>query len=246
MSEYKVPIVLNNKDEETIAKEKGYEGKLGKKSEIIVMHILEQLPNIKKLSWIKNKEEQAMYGDIKVTVKETVDYYGEDKDSLNIEVKTGRVYKGADKGCVDVYYKKRNEGMARYKQKSGCESEWVNNMTYDVIVFVCYDEYNNNKGRAYFVYDAYSFLDILRGCLRVQTEFMLGSKDLLLWQWYGKKYEYPFLYEGSPVEGSVVNKSWNNLYETLALNIDLQRFLEQCDLDYDLYHFDIYQMREIF
>ena len=99
---YVYPVVFTGAEQVRLINLKGYT-KIGYKSEIIAKHILEQNPAISSCSFVTGKDNIYL-GDIKVKMRG----YTRKDQARYVEVKTGTLYNGRKKLCIDYKYTLKN------------------------------------------------------------------------------------------------------------------------------------------
>lgn len=136
--EYIYPVVFTGVEQNKLNNLKGF-NKIGYKSEVIVKHILEQNPNISSCSYVTGKDNMYL-GDIRMKMRG----YTRKDQAIYVEVKTGTLYEGRKKLCIDYKYTLKNCPDIEYKQSS--TGAWIN-AKYDMLVVVFSDEiYMINEG----------------------------------------------------------------------------------------------------
>lgn len=133
------PVVFTGTEQNKLDKLKGF-SKIGYKSELIAKHILEQNPSITSCSFIRGKKNMYL-GDIRVRMQ------GYKKDQARyIEVKTGTLYEGRKKLCIDYKYTIKNCPDIEYRQST--TEPWIN-ASYDTWLLSLdldtYLDFNNIK-----------------------------------------------------------------------------------------------------
>lgn len=124
------PVVFTGKEQVKLNSLKGY-AKIGYKSEIIAKHILEQNPAISSCSFVTGKDNMYL-GDIKLKMRG----YTRKDQARYVEVKTGTLYNGRKKLCIDYKYTLKNCPDVEYKQSS--TGAWIH-AQYDIIAVVFQD-----------------------------------------------------------------------------------------------------------
>jgi hypothetical protein len=138
MSKYKYPVVFTGNEQYKLDNLKGF-NQIGYRSEVIVKHILEQNPSISSCSYVTGKENMYL-GDIRFKMRG----YTRKDQAIYVEVKTGTLYEGRKKLCIDYKYTIKNCPDVEYKQSS--TGAWIN-AKYDMLVVVFSDEiYMIDKG----------------------------------------------------------------------------------------------------
>lgn len=124
------PVVFTGKEQVKLNSLKGY-AKIGYKSEIIAKHILEQNSAISSCSFVTGKDNMYL-GDIKLKMRG----YTRKDQARYVEVKTGTLYNGRKKLCIDYKYTLKNCPDVEYKQSS--TGAWIH-AQYDIIAVVFQD-----------------------------------------------------------------------------------------------------------
>ena len=137
------PVVFTGNEQHKLDNLKGYT-KIGYKSEIIAKHILEQNPAISSCSFVTGKDNIYL-GDIKLKMRG----YTRKDQARYVEVKTGTLYNGRKKLCIDYKYTLKNCPDIEYKQSS--TGAWIH-AQYDTLIVVFSDE-------IYMINEGYSLLD---------------------------------------------------------------------------------------
>ena len=132
------PVVFTGTEQYKLNNLKGF-NKIGYKSEVIVKHILEQNPNISSCSYVTGKDNMFL-GDIRFKIRG----YTRKDQAIYVEVKTGTLYEGRKKLCIDYKYTLKNCPDLEYQQSS--TGAWIN-AKYDMLIVVFSDEiYMIDKG----------------------------------------------------------------------------------------------------
>ena len=137
------PVVFTGAEQHKLDNLKGYT-KIGYKSEIIAKHILEQNPAISSCSFVTGKDNIYL-GDIKLKMRG----YTRKDQARYVEVKTGTLYNGRKKLCIDYKYTLKNCPDVEYKQSS--TGAWIH-AQYDTLVVVFSNE-------IYMINEGYSLLE---------------------------------------------------------------------------------------
>ena len=137
------PVVFTGNEQHKLDNLKGYT-KIGYKSEIIAKHILEQNPAISSCSFVTGKDNIYL-GDIKLKMRG----YTRKDQARYVEVKTGTLYNGRKKLCIDYKYTLKNCPDIEYKQSS--TGAWIH-AQYDTLIVVFSDE-------IYMINEGYSLLE---------------------------------------------------------------------------------------
>lgn len=180
----------------------------GTKNEIIVKHLLEQLPDVKSVSEVKRKNENINKGDIRFKYKGNKHY---------MEVKTGRYFDNKYKLSIDCKYVLKDRPNEKYEQSTG--RPWLYALEYDCMAIVF-------SHRVYIIHYAESFLDT------VTEELRANINDSLVKKWYETN-DTP-LFEGAT--GSM--NRYNKKYDTFIMNIDLDYYLEAHNIPHTILEYD--------
>ena len=193
--------------------------KIGYRSEVIVKHILEQSPGISSCSYVTGKDNMYL-GDIRIKFKG----YTRKDQAQYVEVKTGTLYEGRKKLCIDYKYTLKNCPDIEYKQST--TGAWIN-AKYDMIIVVFSDE-------IYMIDKAYRILE------QVQQDVEL------------KRLKAPNLdndwYTIRNIEIAVGLQATTNQvhakYDTWLLSVDLDTYLDIHNIRYKKIGYEIVQIRE--
>ena len=212
------PVVFTGAEQNKLNNLKSFT-KIGYRSEVIVKHILEQNPSISGCSYVTGKDNMYI-GDIRIKFK---GYAGKDQAQY-VEVKTGTLYEGRKKLCIDYKYTLKNCPDIEYKQST--TGAWIN-AKYDMLIVVFSDE-------IYMIDKAYSLL-----------EKVLQDVEL-------KRLHTPNLdndwYTIRNVEIAVGLQATTNQvhakYDTWLLSVDLDTYLDLHNIRYKKIGYEIVQIRE--
>lgn len=198
---------------------KGYT-KIGYKSEIIAKHILEQNPAISSCSFVTGKDNIYL-GDIKVKMRG----YTRKDQARYVEVKTGTLYNGRKKLCIDYKYTLKNCPDVEYKQSS--TEAWIN-AQYDTLVVVFSNE-------IYMINEGYSLLE------KVQRDVELSRlrNTNLDNDWYNiRNIE---IANGLVATTNQVHAK----YDTWLLSLDLDTYLDFNNINYKRIGYEVVQPKRV-
>ena len=214
MQNYK--IILTNEELNNLNSFKGTK-KLGYYGECIMLHIIEQLKDTRRVRHITNKKEQIKLGDIKY--KTDTQHY--------MECKIGRIWNGTYKACIDGKYTyKGSNGTTKYTQQSGCDRPWLYHQTYDSISFIFED-------RVYIISNATTFLDTVREGITEGVE-KYGSKENFNTAWYKQHTDFPI---STGLTGGITDS--NKTYETFTVFVDIEKFCSLHNLQYYCFSYEV-------
>ena len=216
---YVYPVVFTGAEQVRLINLKGYT-KIGYKSEIIAKHILEQNPAISSCSFVTGKDNIYL-GDIKLKMRG----YTRKDQARYVEVKTGTLYNGRKKLCIDYKYTLKNCPDIEYKQSS--TEAWVN-AQYDIIAVVFQD-------MMYMISDGCSLLE------KVYQDVEL------------KRLQYPNLdddwYNIRNVEianGLVATTNQAHAkYDTWLLSLDLDTYLDFNNINYKRIGYEVVRPKRV-
>lgn len=198
---------------------KGYT-KIGYKSEIIAKHILEQNPYISSCSFVTGKDNIYL-GDIKVKMRG----YTRKDQARYVEVKTGTLYNGRKKLCIDYKYTLKNCPDVEYKQNS--TNAWIH-AQYDTLVVVFSNE-------IYMINEGYSLLE------KVQRDVELSRlrNTNLDNEWYNIR-------NVEIANGLVatINQA-HAKYDTWLLSLDLDTYLDFNNIKYKKIGYEVVQRKRV-
>lgn len=198
---------------------KGYT-KIGYKSEIIAKHILEQNPYISSCSFVTGKDNIYL-GDIKVKMRG----YTRKDQARYVEVKTGTLYNGRKKLCIDYKYTLKNCPDVEYKQSS--TEAWIN-AQYDTLVVVFSNE-------IYMINEGYSLLE------KVQRDVELSRlrNTNLDNDWYNIR-------NVEIANGLVATTNQAHAkYDTWLLSLDLDTYLDFNNINYKRISYEVVQRKRV-
>lgn len=213
------PVVFTGAEMNKLNKLKGYT-KIGYKSEIIAKHILEQNPAISSCSFITGKDNIYL-GDIKVKMRG----YTRKDQARYVEVKTGTLYNGRKKLCIDYKYTLKNCSDIEYKQSS--TEAWVN-AQYDTLVVVFSNE-------IYMINEGYSLLE------KVQRDVELSRlrNTNLDNDWYNIR-------NVEIANGLVATTNQAHAkYDTWLLSLDLDTYLDFNNIKYKKIGYEVVQRKRV-
>ena len=193
--------------------------KIGYRSEVIVKHILEQSPGISSCSYVTGKDNMYL-GDIRIKFK---GYAGKDQAQY-VEVKTGTLYEGRKKLCIDYKYTLKNCPDIEYKQST--TGAWIN-AKYDMIIVVFSDE-------IYMIDKAYSLLEQVQQDVELKR---LKAPNLDN-DWYNIRNVE--ITTGLTATTNQVHAK----YDTWLLSVDLDTYLDIHNIRYKKIGYEIVQIRE--
>jgi hypothetical protein len=217
-NKYKYPVVFTGAEKNKLDNLKGF-SKIGYKSELIAKHIIEQNPSITSCSFIRGKKNMYL-GDVKVRMQ------GYKKDQARyIEVKTGTLYEGRKKLCIDYKYTIKNCPDKEYRQST--TEPWIN-ASYDIIAIVFSDV-------MYMIRDGCNLLE------KVQQDVDL------------KRLQSPSLdddwYTIRDVEISnglvATTNQVHTKYDTWLLSLDLDTYLDRNNIQYKRIAYEIVQRKRV-
>lgn len=213
------PVVFTGAEMNKLNKLKGYT-KIGYKSEIIAKHILEQNPAISSCSFVTGKDNIYL-GDIKLKMRG----YTRKDQARYVEVKTGTLYKGRKKLCIDYKYTLKNCPDVEYKQSS--TGAWIN-AQYDTLVVVFSNE-------IYMINEGYSLLE------KVQRDVELSRlrNTNLDNDWYNiRNIE---IANGLVATTNQVHAK----YDTWLLSLDLDTYLDFNNINYKRIGYEVVQPKRV-
>ena len=203
---YVYPVVFTGKEINKLNKLKGF-SKIGYKSEIIAKHILEQNPYISSCSFVKGKDNIYL-GDIKLKMRG----YTRKDQARYVEVKTGTLYEGRKKLCIDYKYTIKNCPDIEYKQST--TGAWIN-AQYDTIVVVFSDE-------IYMINEGYSLLEKVQRDVELKRLQTPNLDD----DWYNIR-------NIEIANGLVATTNQAHAkYDTWLLSLDLDTYLDRNNIVY--------------
>ena len=216
---YVYPVVFTGAEQVRLINLKGYT-KIGYKSEIIAKHILEQNPAISSCSFVTGKDNIYL-GDIKLKMRG----YTRKDQARYVEVKTGTLYNGRKKLCIDYKYTLKNCPDVEYKQSS--TEAWIN-AQYDTLVVVFSNE-------IYMINEGYSLLE------KVQRDVELSRlrNTNLDNEWYSSR-------NVEIANGLVATTNQANAkYDTWLLSLDLDTYLDFNNIKYKKIAYELVQPKRV-
>lgn len=216
---YVYPVVFTGAEQVRLINLKGYT-KIGYKSELIAKHILEQNPYISSCSFVTGKDNMYL-GDIKVKMRG----YTRKDQARYVEVKTGTLYNGRRKLCIDYKYTLKNCPDVEYKQST--TGAWVN-AQYDTLVVVFSNE-------IYMISEGYSLLE------KVQRDVELSRlrNTNLDNEWYSSR-------NVEIANGLVATTNQAHAkYDTWLLSLDLDTYLDFNNIKYKRIAYELVQPKRV-
>lgn len=213
------PVVFTGAEMNKLNKLKGYT-KIGYKSEIIAKHILEQNPAISSCSFVTGKDNIYL-GDIKLKMRG----YTRKDQARYVEVKTGTLYNGRKKLCIDYKYTLKNCPDVEYKQNS--TNAWIH-AQYDTLVVVFSNE-------IYMINEGYSLLE------KVQRDVELSrlQNTNLDNEWYSSR-------NVEIANGLVATTNQVHAkYDTWLLSLDLDTYLDFNNINYKRISYEVVQRKRV-
>lgn len=216
---YVYPVVFTGAEQVRLINLKGYT-KIGYKSEIIAKHILEQNPAISSCSFVTGKDNICL-GDIKLKMRG----YTRKDQARYVEVKTGTLYNGRKKLCIDYKYTLKNCPDIEYKQSS--TRAWIH-AQYDTLVVVFSNE-------IYMINEGYSLLE------KVQRDVELSRlrNTNLDNEWYSSR-------NVEIANGLVATTNQAHAkYDTWLLSLDLDTYLDFNNIKYKRIGYEVVQPKRV-
>ena len=216
---YVYPVVFTGAEQVRLINLKGYT-KIGYKSEIIAKHILEQNPAISSCSFVTGKDNIYL-GDIKLKMRG----YTRKDQAWYVEVKTGTLYNGRKKLCIDYKYTLKNCPDIEYKQSS--TRAWIH-AQYDTLVVVFSNE-------IYMINEGYSLLE------KVQRDVELSRlrNTNLDNEWYSSR-------NVEIANGLVATTNQVHAkYDTWLLSLDLDTYLDFNNIKYKRIAYELVQPKRV-
>ena len=216
---YSYPVVLTGAEINKLNKLKGYT-KIGCKSEIIAKHILEQNPAISSCSFVTGKDNIYL-GDIKLKMRG----YTRKDQARYVEVKTGTLYNGRRKLCIDYKYTLKNCPDVEYKQSS--TGAWVN-AQYDTLIVVFSNE-------IYMINEGYSLLEKVQRDVELKRLQTPNLDD----DWYNIR-------NVEIANGLVATTNQVHAkYDTWLLSLDLDTYLDFNNINYKRISYELVQPKRV-
>ena len=193
--------------------------KIGYRSEVIVKHILEQSPGISSCSYVTGKDNMYL-GDIRIKFKG----YTRKDQAQYVEVKTGTLYEGRKKLCIDYKYTIKNCPDIEYKQST--TGAWIN-AKYHMLIVAFSDE-------IYMIDKAYRILEQVQQDVELKR---LKAPNLDN-DWYNIRNVE--ITTGLTATTNQVHTK----YDTWLLSLDLDTYLDIHNIRYKKIGYEIVQIRE--
>lgn len=213
------PVVFTGNEQYKLNKLKGYT-KIGYKSEIIAKHILEQNPAISSCSFVTGKDNIYL-GDIKVKMRG----YTRKDQARYVEVKTGTLYNGRKKLCIDYKYTLKNCPDVEYKQST--TGAWIN-AQYDIIAVVFQD-------MMYMISDGCSLLEKVQRDVELKRLQTPNLDD----DWYNIR-------NVEIANGLVATTNQVHAkYDTWLLSLDLDTYLDFNNINYKRISYEVVQRKRV-
>ena len=213
------PVVFTGAEMNKLNKLKGYT-KIGYKSEIIAKHILEQNPAISSCSFITGKDNIHL-GDIKLKMRG----YTRKDQARYVEVKTGTLYNGRKKLCIDYKYTLKNCPDIEYKQSS--TGAWIH-AQYDTLIVVFSNE-------IYMINEGYSLLEKVQRDVELKRLQTPNLDD----DWYNIR-------NVEIVNGLVATTNQVHAkYDTWLLSLDLDTYLDFNNIKYKRIAYELVQPKRV-
>lgn len=216
---YSYPVVLTGAEMNKLNKLKGYT-KIGYKSEIIAKHILEQNTSISSCSFVTGKDNIYL-GDIKLKMRG----YTRKDQARYVEVKTGTLYNGRKKLCIDYKYTLKNCPDIEYKQSS--TGAWIH-AQYDTLIVVFSNE-------IYMINEGYSLLEKVQRDVELKRLQTPNLDD----DWYNiRNIE---IANGLVATTNQVHAK----YDTWLLSLDLDTYLDFNNINYKRIGYEVVQPKRV-
>lgn len=216
---YSYPVVFTGAEMNKLNKLKGYT-KIGYKSEIIAKHILEQNPAISSCSFVTGKDNMYL-GDIRLKIRG----YTRKDQARYVEVKTGTLYEGRKKLCIDYKYTLKNCPDVEYKQSS--TEAWIN-AQYDTLVVVFSNE-------IYMINEGYSLLEKVQRDVELKRLQTPNLDD----DWYNIR-------NVEIANGLVATTNQVHAkYDTWLLSLDLDTYLDRNNIVYKRIGYEVVQPKRV-
>jgi hypothetical protein len=213
------PVVFTGAEMNKLNKLKGYT-KIGYKSEIIAKHILEQNPAISSCSFVTGKDNIYL-GDIKLKMRG----YTRKDQARYVEVKTGTLYNGRKKLCIDYKYTLKNCPDIEYKQSS--TGAWIH-AQYDIIAVVFQD-------MMYMISDGCSLLEKVQRDVELKRLQTPNLDD----DWYNIR-------NVEIANGLVATTNQVHAkYDTWLLSLDLDTYLDFNNINYKRISYEVVQRKRV-
>lgn len=216
---YVYPVVFTGAEQVRLINLKGYT-KIGYKSEIIAKHILEQNPAISSCSFVTGKDNIYL-GDIKLKMRG----YTRKDQARYVEVKTGTLYNGRKKLCIDYKYTLKNCPDIEYKQSS--TRAWIH-AQYDTLVVVFSNE-------IYMINEGYSLLEKVQRDVELKRLQTPNLDD----DWYNIR-------NVEIANGLIATTNQAHAkYDTWLLSLDLDTYLDFNNIKYKRIAYELVQPKRV-
>lgn len=213
------PVVFTGNEQHKLDNLKGYT-KIGCKSEIIAKHILEQNPAISSCSFVTGKDNIYL-GDIKLKMRG----YTRKDQARYVEVKTGTLYNGRKKLCIDYKYTLKNCPDIEYKQSS--TGAWIH-AQYDTLIVVFSDE-------IYMINEGYSLLEKVQRDVELKRLQTPNLDD----DWYNIR-------NVEIANGLIATTNQAHAkYDTWLLSLDLDTYLDFNNIKYKRIAYELVQPKRV-
>lgn len=218
-TKYSYPVVFTGVEINRLNKLKGF-SYTGYKSEIIAKHILEQNSAISSCSFVTGKDNIYL-GDIKLKMRG----YTRKDQARYVEVKTGTLYNGRKKLCIDYKYTLKNCPDIEYKQSS--TGAWIN-AQYDTLVVVFSDE-------IYMINEGYSLLEKVQRDVELKRLQTPNLDD----DWYNIR-------NIEIANGLIATTNQvHTKYDTWLLSLDLDTYLDFNNINYKRIAYELVQPKRV-
>lgn len=216
---YSYPVVFTGAEMNKLNKLKGF-SKIGYKSEIIAKHILEQNPAISSCSFVTGKDNMYL-GDIRLKMRG----YTRKDQARYVEVKTGTLYKGRKKLCIDYKYTLKNCPDVEYKQST--TGAWIN-AQYDTLIVVFSNE-------IYMIDDGCNLLEKVQRDVELKKLQSPNLDD----DWYNIR-------NVEIANGLVATTNQAHAkYDTWLLSLDLDTYLDRNNIVYKRIGYEVVQPKRV-
>lgn len=213
------PVVFTGKEQVKLNSLKGF-SYTGYKSELIAKHILEQNQDISSCSFLTGKDNIYL-GDIKLKMRG----YTRKDQARYVEVKTGTLYNGRKKLCIDYKYTLKNCPDVEYKQST--TGAWIN-AQYDILVVVFSNE-------IYMINEGYSLLEKVQRDVELKRLQTPNLDD----DWYNiRNIE---IANGLVATTNQVHAK----YDTWLLSLDLDTYLDFNNINYKRIAYELVQPKRV-
>lgn len=213
------PVVFTGKEQVKLNSLKGF-SYTGYKSELIAKHILEQNPAISSCSFVTGKDNIYL-GDIKLKMRG----YTRKDQARYVEVKTGTLYNGRKKLCIDYKYTLKNCPDIEYKQSS--TGAWIN-AQYDTLIVVFSDE-------IYMINEGYSLLEKVQRDVELKRLQTPNLDD----DWYNIR-------NVEIANGLIATTNQAHAkYDTWLLSLDLDTYLDFNNIKYKRIAYELVQPKRV-